>query len=198
MEIPIVETAPATPKSILVIAGAGGVGTSVIQIAKKLLKLNVIATATRPETIKFCKDLGADHTISHREPLKPQLDALGLTSGVDYIYNCWSASEHWSQTVDIIKPGGKVCLIFTEDELPMKGLQFKRVSVVWEMMFARPIYNWEPELQNGILNRNSELIDSGVFYPRMTEKFAWNELPAALKKVEEGRAIGKISVTVPQ
>jgi NADPH:quinone reductase-like Zn-dependent oxidoreductase len=198
MGIPIVETAPATPKSILVIAGAGGVGTSVIQIAKKLLKLNVIATATRPETIKLCKDLGADHTINHREPLKPQLDAIGLTSGVDYIYNCWTANEHWSQTVDIIKPGGKVCLIWTEGELSMKEIFNKRVSVCLEAMFARAVYNWEPELQNAILNRNSELIDSGVFYPRMTEKFSWNELPAAMKKVEEGRAIGKISVTVPQ
>jgi len=196
MNIPIVEQAAATPKTLLVIAGAGGVGTSVILIAKKLLKLTVIATATRPDTIKLVKDLGADHVISHREPLKPQLDALGFKSGVNYIYNAWEANEHWSQLAEIIQPGGRICIITSPAELPLLPFFAKRVSVTWELMFTRPMFDWEPEKQHEILNKTAELLESGVFVSRMSEKFPWSEATVAMKRVEEGKALGKISITV--
>lgn len=73
-------------KTLLILPGAGGVGSFVIQLAKKIAGLTVIATASRPESEAACTELGADFVINHRNPLKEQLEAKGI-EGVDYIYN---------------------------------------------------------------------------------------------------------------
>jgi len=93
MEIPF---ATKSDKTLLIINGAGGVGTIAIQLAKKLHGLTVIATASRPETIDICKGYGADFIIDHKKPLKEGLESVGIKS-VNYILNCFEADEHWDQ-----------------------------------------------------------------------------------------------------
>jgi len=90
-------------KTILIINGAGGVGTIAIQLAKKLHGLTVIATASRPETIELCKVYGADFVIDHRKPLKDGLQAIGINA-VNYILNCFEADEHWDQLKVRVEP----------------------------------------------------------------------------------------------
>jgi NADPH2:quinone reductase len=72
-------------KSILIIGGAGGVGSIGIQLAK-LAGLRVFATASRPETRDWCEKMGADYVLDHREPFKPEMEHLGNPE-VDFIAN---------------------------------------------------------------------------------------------------------------
>lgn len=104
-------------KNILIIGGAGGVGSIAIQLAK-WAGLNVIATASRGETIDWVKKLGADHTIDHHAPLKKQLQSLGF-SDVDYIFCLNNTDQHWQAICDLIKPQGKICSI-VENEHPLE------------------------------------------------------------------------------
>lgn len=104
-------------KNILIIGGAGGVGSIAIQLAK-WAGLNVIATASRGETIDWVKKLGADHTIDHHAPLKEQLQSLGF-SDVDYIFCLNNTDQHWQAICDLIKPQGKICSI-VENEHPLE------------------------------------------------------------------------------
>ena len=96
--------------SLLIIGGAGGVGSIGIQIAKVVAGLKVIATASRPETIAWVKELGADHVVDHSQPLRPQLEALGLKN-VDYIANFNDTDRYWDQMGDLVAPQGAVCMI---------------------------------------------------------------------------------------
>eukprot|EP00029_Vermamoeba_vermiformis_P011665 TRINITY_DN6480_c0_g1_i1.p1 TRINITY_DN6480_c0_g1~~TRINITY_DN6480_c0_g1_i1.p1 ORF type:complete len:336 (+),score=89.68 TRINITY_DN6480_c0_g1_i1:30-1037(+) len=187
----------AKPKTLLVIAGAGGVGSAVIELAKKILKLTVIATASRPESIDYCKKFGADHVINHKNDLKEELKKIGF-EGVDYVFNCADADQYFDSAVAVINPLGKVCFI-TEAKQPhnIAPLMSKRGSLVYEFMFSRALYGNEPEKQGEILNKVADLLDSGVFQSRLTKTYnLWNDIKQAHKDVESGSLIGKVALTL--
>jgi len=180
-------------KRLLVLPGAGGVGSFVIQLAAQVLGLDVIATASRPESAKACIDLGAKWTINHREPLGPQLKELGI-DGVDYIYNAFDTSVYFDQYTEIIKPLGRIVTIVETDEpLPMTKLMFKKVSFTWELMFTRPCLGVDLEYQNFILDSGSRMIDMGVIkLPEVQVlPFDLENLKKAHEHQESGKAIGK-------
>jgi len=185
-------------KSILVLPGAGGVGSFAVQLAKKLGGLTVIGTASRPESEQAVKDLGADHVINHREPLRPQLEAcLGSTGPgcVDYIYNAFDTAANFEQYCDIIKPFGKiVTIVETKENLNMSKLQGKAVTFVWELMFTRAMFKVEMEKQGAILNNASTLIDSGLLkMPSVKVRpYTLEDLKEAHKEQESGKVIGKL------
>lgn len=185
-------------KSILVLPGAGGVGSFVVQLAKKLGGLTVIATASRPESRQAVLDLGADHTINHREPLRPQLEAcLGAAGAgcVDYIYNAFDTGAYFDQYCDIIKPFGKiVTIVETREHLNMSKLQAKCATFVWELMFTRALFGVEMERQHAILNNASRLIDGGLLkLPSVKVRpYTLDALREAHREQESGRVIGKL------
>jgi len=185
-------------KSILVLPGAGGVGSFVVQLAKKLGGLTVIATASRPESRQAALDLGADHTINHREPLRPQLEAClgaGAAGCVDYIYNAFDTSVYFEQYCDIIKPLGKiVTIVETSEHLDMSKLQRKSATFVWELMFTRSLFGVEMERQHAILNNASRLIDGGLLkLPSVKVRpYTLEDLREAHKEQESGKVIGKL------
>lgn len=184
-------------KTLLVLPGAGGVGSFVIQLAAQVLNLDVIATASRPESEKACKDLGAKWTINHREPLKPQLDKLGL-DGVDFIYNAYDTKVYFDQYTEIIKPLGRIVSIVETDEgLPMTKLMFKRVSFAWEVMFTRAVFGVDMEYQNFILNSGARMLDTGAMkLPELqVMPFNMENLKKAHEHQESGKAIGKTVLT---
>lgn len=133
--IPAPGTSYKNPKTLLVIAGAGGVGSTAIQLGKHVLGLRVVATAVREETIKYCKELGADYTIKHGEPLLPQLKALGI-DGVDYVMHCWEAHTLWDELPAVINPLGKLSFLTTGEELKIKPFMTKGIAVCPELMHA--------------------------------------------------------------
>lgn len=186
--------------SLLIISGAGGVGSIATQLAKKSGIGKIIATASRPETIEFCKKMGADETINHREPLQPQLEKLGI-SQVDYIFCCYAPENYFDSMVDIIKPQGSICgIVDTENDTPllMNKLKNKSVRFCWEFMFTRSMFETEDvSVQHDILNQAADLFDQKVLFTTLTENLGAinaKNLIQAHKQLESGKTIGKIAL----
>lgn len=182
-------------ETILIIGGAGGVGSIAIQLAKAA-GLTVIATASREETSQWVRDLGADHVINHREPLRPQVEALGLQF-VDHIAIFNHTDGHWDAVTDLIRPQGLIVTI-VENEKPLKQdkLKTKAAGLVWEFMFARSMFQ-TPDMieQHKLLSYVADEIDAGRIRSTVSEIFTpinAENLRKAHALLETGRATGKI------
>lgn len=180
--------------SLLIINGAGGVGSILIQIARRLTGLTVIATASRPETKAWALDMGAHHVIDHTRPLDAELDAIGIPS-VEYVAGLTASDRHHEAMAKAVAPQGRVALI--DDPKSFDIVPFKRKSVMvgWELMFTRSIFQTSDMIeQHRLLGEVSALVDAGVLRTTLTER-AGRIDAATLKKVhakvESGRAIGK-------
>ncbi len=180
-------------EAILIIGGAGGVGSILIQLAKKLTGLTVVATASRPETIEWTRKMGADHVINHRESLVDQVKDLGLEPG--YVASLSGTQQHFPSIVELIKPRGHITIIDDPESLDVSSLKLKALSFSWEFMFARSMYQTgDMDKQRDLLNRVSRLIDTGVLTSTVTNhlgKISAETLKAAHELQESGRAIGK-------
>jgi NADPH2:quinone reductase len=186
-------------KSLLIIGGAGGVGSIAIQLARRA-GLVVIATASRPETVAWCKQMGAQHVIDHRHPLKPQLEALDFAE-VDAIANFADTDRYWDTMSELIAPQGRIGLI-VEPAAALKigdPLKAKCVSIHWEMMFARSRFKTADMIeQHRILERVADLVDRGELRTTLTQTLfpidAVN-LRSAHAQLESGRTIGKVALS---
>ncbi len=184
--------------TLLIIGGAGGVGSIGIQIAK-IAGLKVIATASRPESSAWVRELGADHVVDHSQPLRPQLEALGL-KWVDYIANFADTDRYWDAMGDLIVPQGAVCMIVgNHGPLPPDAFRAKSVATCWEFMFTRARFQ-TPDMieQHHLLTRVAEWIDAGRIRGTLKETLqpinAAN-LRKAHAKLESGTMIGKLVVS---
>ena len=125
-------------ESLLIIGGAGGVGSILIQLAKKLTNLTVIATASRVESTEWVKKMGADHVINHRESLVDQLKTLAIEPG--YVACLTGTDQHFPAVIELIQPRGQIALIDDPQELDIKLGKTKALSFTWEFMFTRSMY----------------------------------------------------------
>ena len=180
-------------ESLLIVGGAGGVGSILIQLAKKLTGLTVIATASRPETVEWVQKMGADHVINHRESLVGQVKALGLEPR--YVASLTGSDEHFPAIIELIKPRGHIALIDDPQSLDIKLGKPKALSFSWEFMFARSMFQTDDiEKQHGLLNRVSALIDDGTLISTVSNhlgKISADTLKTAHSLQESGRVIGK-------
>ncbi len=181
-------------KTVLILAGAGGVGSIAIQIAKKVAGLTVIATASRPESENWCKDLGADYVVNHHD-LKTELDQTGHRQ-VDYILDFVDLEGYWETAAEIIKPQGHIVSITGSSKpLNLDILKTKSVSFSWELMYTRSMYATDDiEKQHEILNNIADLIDDGTLRTTLTttlQGFTVENLKKAHQMQESGRTIGK-------
>lgn len=181
-------------KTVLILAGAGGVGSIAIQLAKKIGNLTVIATASRPETQEWCKKLGADFVVNHYH-LKEELEKIGHPQ-VNYILNFVDLAGYWKATAEIIKPQGHIVAITgTSEPLNLEPLKSKSVSFSFEFMYTRSMYHTDDiARQHDILNHISSLLDNGTLQTTLTttlEGLTVANLKAAHKMQESGKTIGK-------
>ena len=184
--------------SVLVIGGAGGVGSIAIQLAKKVAGCKVIATASRTETARWCLTNGADETINHHKPFAEEFQRIG-SDEVDYIFCLNSTEKHIQNMADVIRPQGRICTIVeTKDSQPVNinVFQGKSVGFMWELMFTRPMFKTpDMQAQHDLLNEAGRLIDKGVLKTTMTENFGpltAENLRKAHAKIESGSMIGKL------
>jgi len=184
-------------KSILIIGGAGGVGSIAIQLAKKIAGLTVIATASRPETIEWCKQQGADFVVDHKDLISSVREA-GFEH-VDFILDFVDTNAYWDTMVELIKPQGHIASITGSAEpVVLNKLKSKSVSFSWELMYTRSMYQTEDMIeQHNILNIVADLLDDGIL--KTTLNTTLNGLTAEnLKKahelLESGKTIGKIAI----
>jgi zinc-binding alcohol dehydrogenase family protein len=179
--------------SLLIVGAAGGVGSILIQLAKQLTGLTVIATASRSETVAWVKKMGADHVINHREPLAEQVKALGLAPR--YVASLNGTEGHFPAIVELIKPRGHITLIDDPQNLDIKSIKPKALTFTWEFMFARSMFQTDDMAkQHELLNRVSELVDEGKLVSTVTAnvgKISAATLKEAHVQQESGRVIGK-------
>ena len=183
-------------RTLLIIGGAGGVGSIAIQLAKRLARLTVIATASRPESGKWVRELGADHVVDHTRPLAPQLAVLG-TAEVDFLF-CLSGIEPYVAAFPaIVAPQGKIgAIVGTQTPLDLGPLMAKSVTFAWELMFTRPAYQTpDMSVQHEILDEAATLVDKGVLRTTLTTNLGpinAANLKRAHALLESGRVIGKL------
>ncbi len=183
-------------RSVLILGGAGGVGSIAIQLAKKLAHLKVIASASRPETIAWCKGLGADATVDHTQPLPEQLKALQEPE-VDYVL-CFSATDaYWSVFPKLVKPQGKVGVIVrTARPVDLSILHDKSITACLEGMFTRSTFKTaDMEAQHALLDEVARLVEAGVLKTTLTQNLGRIDaanLRRAHKMLEDGHVIGKL------
>ncbi|MEZ8046553.1 zinc-binding alcohol dehydrogenase family protein [Vibrio sp. 10N.237.312.C02] len=188
---------PEEQKSILIIGGAGGVGSITIQLASQLTNLTVIATASRPETEQWVRDMGADHVVNHRN-LVESVREQGIQH-VDYIFNVADTKGHWESMVELIAPQGMISSIVEFDGgIDLSALQGKSVGFVWELMFTRSLFNTDDiQKQQDILFQAANLIDAGRIKSTLTTTlngFSVETLKDAHQRIESSTSIGKTAI----
>lgn len=181
-------------KTLLIIGGSGGVGSMVIQLARHF-GLKVIATASRPETVQWARDLGADEVIDHKGDMPAQLRALGL-SGVNYVYSTYFTEQHWDAIVEMLLPQGAVVAIDTAREIDLGRVKQKSATFAWEFMFTRSMFQ-TPDMgeQGSLLSEVARLVDAGKVRSTVTQTLKpinAENLREAHRQLETLGVIGKI------
>lgn len=180
-------------ETLLVIGGAGGVGSILVQLAKKLTKLTVVATASRPDTISWVERMGADHIVNHRKNLSEEM--AGLELAPRYVASLTNTDDHFGAIVEMIKPRGHIAIIDDPQNVGIGPLKMKALTFSWEFMFARSIHKTEDMVeQHELLNRVAKLVESGEVVSTANKNFgalSVDNLRAALVHQTSGSAIGK-------
>ena len=182
-------------RSLLIVGGAGGVGSIAIQLARHLTKLTIITTASRPETVAWCKELGAHHVIDHSKPMAAQLEAIGHRF-VDYVFGVNASDHHYDTIVEIIAPQGKLGMIDDPGMFDANKLKGKSASLHWESMFTRSSFQTaDMEAQHRLLSEVAKLVDTGVIRTTLAQTLGTinaANLKRAHALIESGRARGKL------
>ena len=186
---------PGAANTILIIGGAGGVGSIAIQLARTLTDLTVIATASRPETVAWAKQLGAHHVVDHGKPLAVEVARLGLGAPA-FVFSTTKTDRHFDQIVEVMAPQGRFGLIDDPDLIDVRKLKRKSVSLHWEAMFTRSTFETADILeQHKLLTEVSSLVEAGKITTTLGETFGTinaANLRRAHALIESGKAKGKI------
>lgn len=190
-------SAGASNPSLLVIGGAGGVGSITIQLARKLTGLDIIATASRQESADWCMKMGAHETVDHRK-LVTEFRKDGRQFA-DYITQYADTAQHWDAMCELIAPQGRIgTIVETSERLDISMLQGKSAALMWELMFTRSMFD-TPDLakQGRILARMARLVDDGIVTTTETEQLnglSAETLKSAHRMIETGSMIGKLVI----
>lgn len=188
---------PGAAPAILIIGGAGGVGSIAVQLARKLTDLTVIASASRPDTASWASELGAHHIVDHAQPLAPQIAALGIGAPA-FVFSTTRTGDHLADIIELIAPQGRFALIDDPAVLDINPFKRKSVSVHWEFMFTRSMFGTADMAEQGRLLRDvSGLVDAGAIRTTLTETFGTitaANLKRAHTLIESGRARGKVAL----
>ncbi|MFV2057680.1 MAG: zinc-binding alcohol dehydrogenase family protein [Thiohalomonadales bacterium] len=181
--------------TLLVIGAAGGVGSMIIQLAKQLTKLKVIASASRPETISWVKSLGADFVINHNNSLSEELKSLGVGL-VEYVAGLNHTENHLDEIVKVIAPQGKFAVIDDPQSLDIMPFKTKSISIHWELMFTRSLFETKDMIeQHNLLEKIANMVDRGEIKSTLREHLGEinaANLVRAHTLLESGKSIGKI------
>jgi len=181
--------------AILIVGGAGGVSSIAVQLARQLTDLAVIATASRPETQAWARDLGAHHVVDHRKPLAAEVAALGI-GAPGFVFSTTNTADHLAEIAALIAPQGRFGLIDNPADLDINPFKNKSVSVHWEFMFTRAAFaTADMEAQHTLLNEVSRLVDEKVLKTTLSETYGTinaENLRRAHAFIESGKARGKV------
>jgi NADPH2:quinone reductase len=185
---------PGAASVVLIIGGAGGVGSIAIQLVRALTDLTVVTTASRPETMAWVKELGAHHVIDHRKPIAAEVAALGI--GIPgFVFSVTHTADHVKDIAELIAPQGRLALINNEP-LDLASFMRKSVSIHWESMFTRSLMETaDMAEQHALLEEVAALVDAGKIRTTIAEHFGTinaANLKRAHAFLETGKARGKV------
>ncbi|RRV10057.1 zinc-binding alcohol dehydrogenase family protein [Pseudomonas sp. v388] len=182
-------------ETLLIVGAAGGVGSILTQLARQLTGLTVIGTASRPETQAWVTELGAHHVIDHTKPLSEELKRIGIGQ-VSYVASLTQTDRHYEQIIESLKPQGRLGLIDDPATLDAVPLKRKSLSLHWELMYTRSLYETEDmQEQHNILNEIARHVDSGLLRTTVGDNYgrlSAENLRRAHALLESGKAKGKI------
>lgn len=179
--------------TLLVINGAGGVGSIAIQLARRLTRLHVIATASRPQSQDWCRAMGAHDVVSHDRPLSQEIQKLGIDA-VDFVAALSQTDHHLPEIVRSTKPFGMIGVIDQPRALDVMSLREKALGLVFEGVFVRSLKQCHPGRQGEILAEISALVDKGEIKSTRAGPIRDFDLSSAIashRLMESGRSIGK-------
>jgi zinc-binding alcohol dehydrogenase family protein len=180
--------------TLLVIGGAGGVGSVLIQLARRLTGLTVVATASRPETARWCARMGAHHVVDHRRPLDEELGRIGVPQA-DHVAGLTATDRHLDAIARLIAPQGTLAVIDDPEVLDVTPLKQKAVTVAWELVFTRSLFHTADMARQGdILDEVAALLEEGVLVPTVTTTLGAltpQTLAEAHRRGGSGSSIGK-------
>ncbi|WP_333494909.1 zinc-binding alcohol dehydrogenase family protein [Kluyvera sp. CHPC 1.251] len=181
--------------TLLIVGAAGGVGSILTQLASKLTRMTVIGTASRPESQQWVRNAGAHHVIDHRQPLTQELARIGIPA-VTHVASLNNTDEHYLKLIAALAPQGKLALIDDPQSLDARPLKLKSISLHWEFMFTRSMFETQDIIaQHQLLTEIATLIDQKVITTTLGDHYGTitaENLRKAHAQLETGRAVGKI------
>ena len=190
----VAKPVPGAARAIVILGGAGGVGSIAIQLARQLTDLTIVATASRPETVQWAKGMGAHRVVDHKKPLAPQIAGLGLGAPA-FVFATAPIGGLIADLAELIAPQGRIALINGE-AADLFVFRPKSVSIHHELMFTRPLFQTaDMEAQHQLLNEVADLVDSGRVRSTMRENYGRIDaanLMRAMTHLKSGRGVGKI------
>jgi zinc-binding alcohol dehydrogenase family protein len=182
--------------AVLVIGGAGGVGSIAIQLLRELSDVTVIGTGSRPETQDWIRELGAHHVLDHSRPMAPQLSQMAIGQPA-FVFSTTHTDHHLNDVLELIAPQGRFSLIDDPKEpMDLRPFKSKALSIHWEMMFARPVWQTTDMIeQHKLLNHVAELVDARKIRTTLAEVIGTvnaTNLKKAHAMIESNRTKGKL------
>lgn len=188
---------PGAAHAIVVVGGAGGVGSIAIQLVRALTDLTVIATASRPETQRWVRDLGAHHVLDHSRPLAGEVAKLGIGAPA-FVFSTTHTGQHSDQIVKLLAPQGRFGLIDDPDHFAIDAFKSKSISIHWELMFTRSTFGTPDMAEQGrLLNEVARLVDQGKLRTTLAEvrsPINAKNIKMAHALLESGKSIGKLVI----
>ncbi|MBP1843755.1 zinc-binding alcohol dehydrogenase family protein [Rhizobium petrolearium] len=182
--------------AVLIIGGAGGVGSIAIQLLRELSDVTVIGTGSRPETQQWIKELGAHHVLDHSKPMTKQLAEMAIGAPA-FVFSTTHTDQHIKDIIELIAPQGRFSLIDDPKEpMDLRPFKSKALSIHWEMMFARPVWQTADMIeQHKLLNHVAELVDAKKIRTTLSEvlgTISAANLKKAHAMIESNRTKGKL------
>lgn len=194
----VTDPAPSGSATLLIVGGAGGVGSIAVQLARHLTGLTVVATASRPESRAWIEQLGAHHVIDHSRPMAPQFKELGIAAP-DYVFSTTHSDLHNADIAELIAPQGRMLLIDDPQGFDIMPYKTKSVSIHWEFMFTRSLFSTPDMAKQGeLLTQIAELVDAGTLKTTLSGDIlplTVENLIAVHRQIESQKSIGKAVLT---
>lgn len=195
LQIPLRDIPHQKPASVLIVGAAGGVGSIAIQLARQLTNMTVIGTASRIETTAWVTRMGAHAVVDHHQPMAAQIAALQLPP-VTHVVGLTHTDKHLLDLVEVLAPQGKLALIDDPDLFDVRPLKRKSISLHWELMFTRSLYQTEDMVeQHRLLQALADLVDAGVVKTTAQQHMGLinaAHLTEAHRLLESGSTLGKV------
>jgi NADPH2:quinone reductase len=189
---------PAEVDRVLIVGGAGAVGSLATQILKAKTKAYVVCTASRPESSDWCREMGADLVIDHTNDIEKQLASAGIQH-VDMVLSTAKTSEHLGWITKMLRPFGHLSVVDFFPSLDANALMLKSLSLHLEMVFSRILHGGDVHRQGSILEEVAALVVEGRIRPITTTRLnglSIDAMRAAHQLVETTRTIGKVVIAI--